>query len=97
MMPKTKAAAEPRKISEKNEDPVTTPFPTLVVIFVTLDAESDPYNAELPAICAPKTRTKENPTIAAMEAMRTAMTVFTDKVSLFSHRHRSLTRIIGLV
>ena len=42
MMPRTKAAAEPRKINEKNEDPVTTPLPTLVVIFVMFEAERDP-------------------------------------------------------
>ena len=79
MMPRTKAAAEPRKISEKKLEPVTTPLPTLVVILVMLDAEREPYNALLPAICAPNTRTREKPTIAATDAMRTAMTVFTDK------------------
>jgi len=87
-MPKTKAAALPRKISEKKLEPVTTPFPTLAVIFVILLAERDPYSAPLPAICAPKTRTNEKPTMAATDAINTARTVFTDKAALCHTGHQ---------
>ena len=75
-MPRTNAAAAPRKMSEKNDEPVTTPLPTLVVILVMLLAESDPYSDALPPICAPKTRTRAKPMIATMDATMIDTTAF---------------------